>query len=500
MTLPPRIRLLASAFIPVALIALAGISRCQAQQQQPTVKSPTAQANALPGVQNTRAETPSVADPVPFTSKEGKKGWRVTIPGERPLATPAVVDGKVFIGGGFGSYEFYAFDARTGKQAWLYRTSDDGPTAAAVADGCIAFNTESCELEVITVAGKAVWKKWLGDPLMSMPAISKSKVYMAYPDDKDAKNYLACFDLKTGAEQWKKPIAAEIITAPVIEQDKIYAATIEGTVSCFRESDGQLVWTEKKNATSSPTVWNGQCYFSCRIATVQDKDGKQVEQQNERLVKREIKPQSAVKELNETTRLADYLDHNKRQQNSTNYKLNTYNDAAVGFGGGAPKGAQLNYAMSNLGQGTVADVWSYQGSRPFAYRNRLYTAMGDTLSCVDVRTDKVLWKKDLKRGKDKELLVDAAVTPPAIVNGKVFACAHDRVLCLSAESGEVLWTATVGEQIMFQPAVAEGRVFVSTVRGSLFCFETGDSKDDGWRMWGGNAQHNGLAESELSTR
>src|SRR5258708_1701707 len=83
--------------------------------------------------------------PPPLTTKEGKKGWKVIIPGRRPLAPPAVAAGRVFLGGGFGSHEFYAFDARTGKQIWQYRTGDDGPTAAVVADGCIAFNTESCE-------------------------------------------------------------------------------------------------------------------------------------------------------------------------------------------------------------------------------------------------------------------------------------------------------------------------------------------------------------------
>jgi outer membrane protein assembly factor BamB len=77
-----------------------------------------------------------VADPKPFTSQDGKiKGWRLTVPGNRPLATPAIVNGKVFLGGGFGSHEFYAFDAITGKQVWQYRTSDDGPTAAVVEDG-----------------------------------------------------------------------------------------------------------------------------------------------------------------------------------------------------------------------------------------------------------------------------------------------------------------------------------------------------------------------------
>src|SRR5579859_82430 len=83
-----------------------------------------------------------------FTSREGKKGWRVVIPGGKPLATPAYADGKIFLGGGFGSHEFYALDAKTGKQQWVYRTGDDGPTAAVISGDLIAFNTESCELEI----------------------------------------------------------------------------------------------------------------------------------------------------------------------------------------------------------------------------------------------------------------------------------------------------------------------------------------------------------------
>jgi outer membrane protein assembly factor BamB len=59
------------------------------------------------------------------------------------------------------------------------------------------------------------------------------------------------------------------------------------------------------------------------------------------------------------------------------------------------------------------------------------------------------------------------------------------------ESGKTLWTATVGDPVAFQPAVAKGRVYVSTSAGNLYCLETGDEKDDGWLMWGANAGHNG---------
>ena len=36
-------------------------------------------------------------------------------------------------------------------------------------------STESCEIEILTLDGKPVWKKWLGDPLMSMPPSPPAK-------------------------------------------------------------------------------------------------------------------------------------------------------------------------------------------------------------------------------------------------------------------------------------------------------------------------------------
>jgi Ca-activated chloride channel family protein len=100
------------------------------------------------------------------------RGWSLKLPGGRPLATPAVDGGIVFIGGGFGSHEFYAIDAATGRVRWAVRASDDGPTGAVVQDGYVVFNTESCTLFVVRAStGEMVWSRWLGDPLMSQPAV-----------------------------------------------------------------------------------------------------------------------------------------------------------------------------------------------------------------------------------------------------------------------------------------------------------------------------------------
>src|SRR5215471_6332622 len=158
-----------------------------------------------------RGNLPRVAPPVSWQSKDGRRsGWKMTIPGQRPLATPAVADGRLFLGGGFGSYEFYALDAATGHVVWQYQTEDDGPTAAVVLEDHVAFNTESCELEVLNTAGRQLWKQWLGDPLTSMPAMGDGRVYQVYPDTQgDRRHYLAAFDLTAGRQLWKQPLSGE---------------------------------------------------------------------------------------------------------------------------------------------------------------------------------------------------------------------------------------------------------------------------------------------------
>lgn len=434
--------------------------------------------------------------PVPFRSPDGKiSGWKMAIPGGRPLATPAVVDGQIFVGGGFGSHEFYALDAATGNLRWVYHTADDGPTAAVVGDGRIVFNTESCELEVITRDGKPLWKKWLGDPLMSMPAIANGAVYMAYPNSRgDGRYYVAAFDLATGSQLWKSPIASEIITAPVIAGDRVYLATVDGSLVAFDRRDGAKIWQEQKHATSAPAVWNGQCFFSRREVTTVAKNGSSGKQQNEVVAERRIVPSAPVQDIAGTMRRADYLDYEKRAAASRVEVTSQAMDASVGFAG-ASKGsasANMKMTMANLGQASVHGIWAYQGSKPFVDRGRLYTSMGNAVISTDAVTGRVLWRRTLDESKPGALL-DSALTPPAIVNGKVFVgLSRGEVVALSAESGGVLWKVALGEPVVFQPAVSGGRVYVSTNNGSVYCLETGDPRDDGWRMWGANSTHNGV--------
>src|SRR5262249_58106672 len=95
------------------------------------------------------------------------------------------------------------------------------------------------------------------------------------------RHYLACFNLRDGTEYWRQPIAGEVITTPVLADANVYLATLDGTLYCFRQADGTPLWHDQKNATSSPVVWNKECYFSRRKEATLAQAGKRYVYQTE---------------------------------------------------------------------------------------------------------------------------------------------------------------------------------------------------------------------------
>lgn len=428
---------------------------------------------------------------VSFKTPDGKHGWVMRIPGSLPIATPAYADGMIFVGGGYGSNEFYAIDAETGRVVWQMQTNDDGPTAAVVEDGCVAFNTESCTVIVAEAkTGKVIWQEWLGDPLMSQPAISKGRLYIAYPaEQSDAQSEssnpepshrMLCADLKTGRHLWEQKISADVISAPVVSGDKLLFTCFDGVSFCLDALSGAVVWKKEYAGTSAPLVAGGHIVTTSKVM----EDGTEYEGlkrldpiRGEERDRKILAKQKAV-----------YLRADGGGGVAISPLQSLALDSSVGFSN-PPQAAKLDEANQHIGVSTVAGAWAYQGSR-VAYRNgQMMNAQGKYLNSIRARDGKFAWRAEIKGkgiGEDTQVF-----SPPALGERNIYLCgAQGHLVAVKQKDGALAFAYALKQPMAFQPALAKGNIYAGTVNGLLICLKTGDKDADGWYAWGGNAQHN----------
>ena len=423
----------------------------------------------------------------------GFTGWRINIKRGRAVPTPAIGGGRVFVGGGFGSYDFYAFDAKSGSLAWHLPTTDDGPTAAVIAEDYVIFNTESCTLEVVeTKTGKVAWEKWLGDPLLAQPAVMNGQIFMVYP--KTNHHWLGAFSLRDGAPLWQTKLDHDVITAPIVSDGKVYLSTFDGTVWCIDPKTGHVLWSQQLHATSAPWIYEGDVYVAHH-----DKEApgaKQAGDPNrthagaddaadmprERISRHD--GALGTRKYSSPSKLAAYLSKSSGSARKASYHMT---DSSVGFAH-SPGSAKMHVAEAMIGEGLISRAWRFQGSRPVVVNGILYETAGDKLDASDARTGELLWSWH----EAKHIEGERRLTPPAVAHGRVWAGTWDgRVVSWDALTGEVRWAVNVGAPCHWQPVVHEGCVYAGLEDGTLVAFCTGDSLDTDWPMWGGGCGHNG---------
>jgi outer membrane protein assembly factor BamB len=443
----------------------------------------------------------AAGSPVAFKDDStGFGGWRITIEPPRAVPTPALTHDRLFVGGGFGSFDFYSFDARTGAPAWRLHTKDDGPTAAVLGEGFVIFNTESCTLEVVEAAsGRVVWEKWLGDPLLAQPAVMSGRIFMVYP--KNGQHRLGAFSLREGRPLWETRLDHDVITAPVVAEGKVYLSTFDGTVWCIDPGTGRVEWSQQLQATSAPWVYQGDVYVAHREdsprgarqpgdpARTRSPEAMAAEPAVPRERTSRHDSTTGVRKSSTAAKAAAYLSSASGQaRKQAYYEM----DSSVGFAS-APSSAKLHAAEQLVGEGLVSRAWRFQGSRPVVVNGILYDTTGDRLEASDVRTGEILWSWHDAAAVEGE----RRLTPPAVANGRVWAGTWDgRILSWDALTGDIRWTVKVGAPCHWQPVVNEGWIYAGLEDGTLVGFATGDPLDTDWPMWGGGCGHNGKPISE----
>lgn len=425
-----------------------------------------------------------------------ENGFIIQLPNQTNIPTPTVYNETLYLSGGFGSRQYYAFQAKTGEKKWAVNLDDDGPTSCAATNNIIVFNTESCTLFACEgTTGKQLWSHWLGDPLMCMPAVANGKVFTSYPSPLNtafskkivhtghektiyATHVLACFDLKTGKVIWQKWIDGDVMSAPVAENNLLYITTFPGTVYKVDQLTGQVLSAKYMRATSAPVITEGEMVVSRKANANDDKQN-----DYEEISHMEVATSKVTKGY--MKKKAEYLDKTVQQQSQLK-TVSMHMDAGNGFASGAPANSGAFAAEENIGQSNVSSLQSFQGSRVVFHNGKNYNTMGDEIVCTEPDNGEVVWRSKI----DGDLKKSGGFlgAPPVSVRGYIIVATYEgEIKLINAESGKTEHTYTINGNLRYQPIVYDGWIYVTTTNGKLVAINTWNPNLTGWATWGGNA-------------
>jgi outer membrane protein assembly factor BamB len=174
-------------------------------------------------------------------------------------SSPAVADGKVFIGS--EDKKVYCFDASTGEQLWTYPTSQLIVCSPAVADGKVIIGSNNNVVYCLDEnTGECLWYYGTGWGItQSSPAIANGRVYIGSQDDK-----VYCLDENNGSRLWSYTTNYDLSSSPAVVSDRMYIGSMAGMVYCLNAITGELIWNHNIYYAiwvSSPTIYNSRLYI-----------------------------------------------------------------------------------------------------------------------------------------------------------------------------------------------------------------------------------------------
>lgn len=184
--------------------------------------------------------------------------------GEIAFSSPAVSNGKLYVGS--GNNALYALNADTGVLLWKYAVGNYIDTSPTVANGIVYFGVYYSDNNIYALdanTGALIWKYPAGDRTSSI-AVANG---IAYAGSTDGNLY--ALNATSGALVWKAATSQydEISSSPAVVNGVVYfgGGEDDGNVYALNASTGALIWKHFVTifgVDSSPAVVNGVLYIS----------------------------------------------------------------------------------------------------------------------------------------------------------------------------------------------------------------------------------------------
>lgn len=185
----------------------------------------------------------------------GSERWQFRISEYVTRSSPAVIDGTVYIGGGFG---FYAIDAKTGQQRWSIPIRYAGQASPTVANGVVIVTSQEGWVYALDAAtGETVWRTATDGLAFGAPAIIGEQVI--YGTDNGVVNNV---ELGSGRLTWRATVAGAVYASPVVSQSTVIVTTQAGTMVAFDLIDGTQRWSFAHGGSEAVALSDGLVVLS----------------------------------------------------------------------------------------------------------------------------------------------------------------------------------------------------------------------------------------------
>ncbi len=177
----------------------------------------------------------------------GKELWTHDVTSYVTRATPAIVDGVVYVGGGF---TFSALDAATGSELWTVPLQYGGQASPTVRDGLVVVSSQQGWIFALDAeTGENVWRLPTEGIVFGAASITGDAV--VYGTD---EGILYSVDRVSGTLDWRISLPGGIFAVPVVSDDTILATTQAGELFALDRSTGERLWSVNQGSAHGPAT------------------------------------------------------------------------------------------------------------------------------------------------------------------------------------------------------------------------------------------------------
>ncbi len=382
----------------------------------------------------------------------GASIWNYTTGGD-VYSSPAVVDGKVYVGSDDG--KVYCLSALSGALIWNYTTGGFVDASPTVVGGKVYVSSWDSRIYCLDAAtGTLIWNYTTSGAMMYTPAIADGKVYVG-----SNNTNLYCLNALSGVLIWNYTTGGDVASSPAVVDGEVYVGSTDNKVYCLNAATGALIWSYTTGGAvfSSPAVADGKVYvgsYSDKIYCLDAANGASI----------------------------------------WNYTAACADSSPAVADGKVYVGSAFDTNVYCLNAATGAFVWSYTTmafviSSPAVVDGRVYIVAGQVYCFGSLGSDDwPMFRYDPQHsGYSASTAYNANQTPwsyttggavdssPAVVDGRVYVGSDDgNIYCLSAATGAHIWSYTTGGAVKSSPAVVDGKVYVGSDDNKLHCLNATD--------------------------